>query len=158
MIKLCTDVDSFSHQVSKSISLAIGAVFQKSRDPARPGGKHALDVGNLVILLGSVLLPTPAPLPALLLAKGSPDPMRQDSVPAAGKAAIGLRNVIQRLTPKDKPSLQSREMGRGPHTGAPFLRQPPHPLMHQPTPTAPTYQGQQQGVQDWTCVPPPPGL
>lgn len=27
MIKICNDVDSFSHQISKSISLAIGAVF-----------------------------------------------------------------------------------------------------------------------------------
>lgn len=27
MIKICNDVDSFSHQTSKSISLAIGAVF-----------------------------------------------------------------------------------------------------------------------------------
>lgn len=30
MVKLCHDVDSFSHQVSKSISLAFGAGFQKA--------------------------------------------------------------------------------------------------------------------------------
>ena len=46
MIKLCNDVDSFLHQVSKSISLVIGAVFQKSRDPGGLRGKTCFRCGQ----------------------------------------------------------------------------------------------------------------
>ena len=46
MIKLCHDVDSFTHQMSKSVSLAIGAVFQKARDSGRPRGKTCFNCGQ----------------------------------------------------------------------------------------------------------------
>ncbi|XP_052029017.1 endogenous retrovirus group K member 8 Gag polyprotein-like [Apodemus sylvaticus] len=39
MIKLCKDVDPFIYQVSKSISLAIRAIFQKMGDSSRPRSK-----------------------------------------------------------------------------------------------------------------------
>ena len=102
------------------LAWSLGMCFKNLEILAAPEEKHALHVGNLVILLGSVLLPTPVPTP--LWTKGSPDPMHQGSVPAAGEAVIGLGNVVQGPMPIGKPSLGSRETGKGPHNGAPFLR------------------------------------
>jgi hypothetical protein len=47
MIKLCSEVDTFSHQVSKSINLAIGAVFQKAGGTSQPQQRVCFRCGLL---------------------------------------------------------------------------------------------------------------
>ena len=47
MIKVCNEVDTFGHQLSKSISLAIGTVFQGQRGHSRPQWKTCFICGQL---------------------------------------------------------------------------------------------------------------
>jgi hypothetical protein len=46
MIKLCSEVDIFSHQVSKSINLAIGVVFQKAGGTSQTQQRVCLKMWN----------------------------------------------------------------------------------------------------------------
>lgn len=49
LVRLCSDVDVFSHKVSQSINLAIGAALQVAKGSASPQ-KIALNVASLDIL------------------------------------------------------------------------------------------------------------
>jgi hypothetical protein len=63
MIKLCSEVDTFSHQVSKSINLAIGAVFQKLVELASLSRECVSDVDSWDILPANARPPDQASLP-----------------------------------------------------------------------------------------------
>ncbi|XP_012865420.1 PREDICTED: LOW QUALITY PROTEIN: endogenous retrovirus group K member 9 Pol protein-like [Dipodomys ordii] len=95
MIKLCNDVDSFEHKISKSISLAIGARFQAQ---TQPPGKEV-----------------PRWSPHRLT---SPEGLLLDYVLNAKEAVIGLEIADPRPMLMANPCLRSRETGYGPRHGA----------------------------------------
>ena len=65
IIKLCNEVDPFTQQVSKSISLAIGAVFQKTGDSNHPRSKPCCQCGQPGHFARERRVPRQTPDPAL---------------------------------------------------------------------------------------------
>lgn len=115
--------------------------------------EHVSNVDNPVILLENATPQNLASPPTLL-----DGPLPRGFVPAAREAITGSGNVGLRLTLMGKPSLRSREMSGGAPQRGPYPQVTTRPQVQHQAPATPTYPGQQQEAQEWTCVPPPPGL
>jgi hypothetical protein len=161
MIKLCSEVDTFSHQVSKSINLAIGAVFQKAGGTSQPQQIVCLRCG----LLGYFARECPSTRPGKSATTPGTGQVTQGAMPPGlcpncKRGRHWARDYRSKTDVNGCPltAVQGnyqRAPARGPF---PLIAPPNNPSLIPSNLPNGDCAGLQQGAQDCTCVPPPPGL
>ena len=161
MIKLCSEVDTFSHQVSKSINLAIGAVFQKAGGTIQLQQRVCFRYG----LLGHFVHKCPSTRPGKSATTTGRGQVTQGAM-SPGLCYKCKRGCHWARDFRSKTDVNGRPLTKvhGNYQGAPAPRLLPliaplnNPLLIPSSLSNWDCAGLQQGVQDWICVPPQLGV